>query len=70
MTNEKRIAELEAQIEDAVKFARTATDVNCHLTNAIVILDKAVNLIAMGDQEMVKYFIAMAKEVVAKESAQ
>lgn len=70
MTNEKRIEELEAQLEDAVKFARTATDVNCHLTNAIVILDKAVNLIAMGDQEMVKYFIAMAKEVVAKESAQ
>lgn len=70
MTNEKRIKELEAQLEDAVKFARTATDVNCHLTNAIVILDKAVNLIAMGDQEMVKYFIAMAKEVVAKESAQ
>lgn len=69
MTNEKRIKELEAQLEDAVKFARTATDVNCHLTNAIVILDKAVNLIAMGDQEMVKYFIAMAKEVVAKENA-
>lgn len=69
MTNEKRIEELEAQLEDAVKFARVATDVNCHLTNAIVILDKAVNLIAMGDQEMVKYFIAMAKEVVAKESA-
>jgi len=60
-TNEKRIEEL----EEFVTLAKTAT---AHLTHAIVVLDKALNLMAFGDQEMVKYFVAMAKEVVAKEN--